>query len=129
MIVYGQNFCPFMPELSACHMILWGFIILPYYYLLKKNMTISGWGIFALYGYSENLKNLLLGIYSSDFSEILLGFSLEDYQSPSPHFDSCKTWLPVGGAFLPYKAVVQTSKIFFLESMQGISMKVYRHVL
>ena len=35
-----------------------------------KNMTSSGWSIFALYGYIANFKNLLLRIYSLDVNEI-----------------------------------------------------------
>ena len=34
-----------------------------------------------------------------------------------------KRWLPVGGIFLPYMAIVQTLKIFFLGCFQGSSMK------
>ena len=63
-----------------------------------------------------------------DFNEFLQGFSLSD----SNRFHelmliSQKTWLPVGWAFLPYIAVVQTWKTFS-ESIQAISMKFYRDV-
>ena len=40
-----------------------------------------------------------------------------------------KTWPKVGGTFLLYMAMVQTSKIFLSESIQGISIKLYRDVL
>ena len=37
----------------------------------SKNMATRGWGYFAFYGYSENLKNLLLQKCQADFQIIL----------------------------------------------------------
>ena len=60
--------------------ILWWVTLyqIPSYVDLSKNMAVSGWGIFALYGYCANLKNLLL--------EIFQGISMKYYRDHS--FDS-----------------------------------------
>ena len=67
----------------------------------RKNMAATGRGYFALYGYSENLKNILLkvwGRFSNNFVEILLGW-------PSIRFLQAmlidrKLWPPGDGAYI-----------------------------
>ena len=61
----------------------------------------------------KTFKNVLLWICSRDFSEILQGCSLGDYQSPSSNVDRLKNMTPVGGTFLHYMPIVQTLKISF----------------
>ena len=52
------------------------------------------------------------------------------YQIPSTHIDRFENMAAFGrDIFLPYMTIVQTSKVFFSESIQGISIKLYSDVV
>ena len=76
-------------------------------------------------------KFILLRIYSRDFNEILQGCFFGDFLSDS--FDSCWSVKNMTanrrGISGRYKTIVQTSKIFFLESSLWISNDFYKDVL
>ena len=67
-------------------------------------MATRGQGLFSLYIYIENFKNLLVRNHWTDFNIILQKCSFGD---PLPRLFKPfgfvkKTWLPGGGAFFPY---------------------------
>ena len=71
---------------------------------LSKNMASRGQGLFSLYIYIENFKNLLVRNHWTDFHIILQKCSFSD---PLPRlFESFgfvkKTWPPGGRAYFPY---------------------------
>ena len=65
-----------------------------------KNMAVRGWGLFSLYSYKENFKNLLVRNHWTDFNIILQKCSFGD---PLPRllkpfgFINKKNWPPGGG--------------------------------
>ena len=68
----------------------------------SKNMAASGRGLFFLYIYIENFKNLLVRNYWTDFNIILQECSFGDLL---PRLFTSKTWLPGGGAYFPYISI------------------------
>ena len=71
----------------------------------SKNMAARGRGLFSLYIYIENFKNLLVRNHWTDFHIILQKCSFGD---PLPRFFEPfgqKTWPPGGGAYFPYISI------------------------
>ena len=70
----------------------------------SKNMAARGRGLFSLYIYIENFKNLLVRNHWTDFNIILQKCSLVIlYQDCSSHLDSSKNMAARGlGLFSPY---------------------------
>ena len=67
---------------------------------LSKNMAARGWGIFSLYIYIENFKNLLVRNPWTDFNIILQKCSFDEifilYQDCSSHLFSSKNMAASG---------------------------------
>ena len=70
----------------------------------SKNMAVRGRGLFSLYIYIENFKNLLVRNHWTDFNIILQKCSFGDlYQDCSSHLDSSKNMAARGwGLFSLY---------------------------
>ena len=85
----------------------------------SKNMAARGRGLFSLYIYIENFKNLLVRNHWSDFNIILQKCSFGD---PLPRLFKTfgfvkKTWPPGGGAYFPY--------IIYIENFKNLLVRNY----
>ena len=72
----------------------------------RQGGGVEGGGLFSLYIYIKNFKNLLVRNHWTDFNIILQKCSFGD---PLPRLfkplDSSKTWPPGGGAYFPYISI------------------------
>ena len=78
----------------------------------SKNMAARGRGLFSLYIYIENFKNLLVRNHWTSFNIILQKCSFGD---PLPRLFKAfgfvkKTWSPGGGAYFPFTSIWKTLK-------------------
>ena len=69
----------------------------------SKNMAARGWGLFSLYLYIENFKNLLVRNHWTDFNIILQKCS--STKIVQAIWIRQKTWPPGGGAYFPYISI------------------------
>ena len=79
---------------------------------LSKNMAARGWGLFSLYIYLENLKNLIVRNHWTDFHIILKKCSFDDSLPRlfEPFGFVKKTWPPGGKAYFSYISIYKKCK-------------------
>ena len=72
----------------------------------QKNKAVSRWGLFTLYIYIENFRNLLIRNHWTDFNITWQGCS---FGGPLPSlFKLSKPWPLEGGAYSPYVSIENT---------------------
>ena len=78
----------------------------------SKNMAARGRGLFSLYIFIENFKNLLVRNHWTDFNIILQKCSFGDplRRLFKPFGFVKKTWPPGGGAYFPYIIYIENFK-------------------
>ena len=91
---------------------------------LSKKMAARGHGLFSLYIYVENFKNLLVRKHSADFNIILQKCSFGDPLTKIVQAIWIRkiTWPPGGGVYFPYVSIQKTLKIFLSETTGPISI-------
>ena len=96
---------------------------------LSKNMATRGRGIFSIYIYIENFKNLLVRNHWIEFNvtwqECVTWWPTKIFHALMIRQ---KTWPPGGGAFFPYLSVQKTLKFFLSETIWLISILLGRSV-
>ena len=82
---------------------------------LSKNMAARGWGLFSLYIFIENLKNLLVRNHWTNFIKLGKNVSMVTlYQDCSSNRDLSKNMAARGrGLFSLYIYIKNFKKIFF----------------
>ena len=89
----------------------------------SKNMAARGRGLFSLYIYIENFKNLLVRNHWTDFYIILQNVLLVIlYQDCSSHLDSSKNMAARGRGLFSLYIYIVTLKLFLSETNGPISI-------
>ena len=99
----------------------------------SKNMAARGQGLFSLYIYIENFKNLLVRNHWTDFHIILQKCSFGDpvarlfkpfgfVKKKKKKKKKKKTWTPGGGAYFPYIIYIENFKKFLVQTTGPISI-------
>ena len=83
----------------------------------SKNMAARGWGLFSLYIYLENLKNLLVRNHCTDFNIILQNVPLVIlYQDCSSFLDSSKNMAARGRGLFSLYIYIENFKNLFVRN-------------
>ena len=88
-----------------------------------KNMAARGRGLFSLYIYLENFKNLLVrnhNRFQYNFAEMFLWWS--STKVVQAIWFCRKTWPPGVGAYFPHISILKTLKIFLSKTTGPISI-------
>ena len=133
LYIYIENFkkssCP-KPldrfQYNFAEMFLWlsSTKIVQAIWIRQKNMAARGRGLFSLYIYIENFKNLLVRNHWTDFNIILQKYSFGDPLGRlfKPFRFVKKRGRQGGAAYFPYISILKSLKVFLSETTGPISI-------